>query len=121
MARRKSRYFTMIVFKHGILWWLLVGGGGQFRTLSGFSCASSPAMGLKRKLSTIDLRQLALGKMKGASLITHAPKEYSGGKNVGDGVKRIAVEQRQRGFQQSIKYALKMSIWERLVGHPFKR
>lgn len=25
MARRKSRYITMVVHKHGCLWWLLVG------------------------------------------------------------------------------------------------
>lgn len=25
MARRKSRYLTMVVHKHGFLWWLLVG------------------------------------------------------------------------------------------------
>ena len=63
-----------------------------------------------------------MGKMKGASLFTHALKEYGGGKSMADGIKRIAVEQRQQGFQQGIEYALrKMSILERLIGHPFKR
>lgn len=61
-----------------------------------------------------------MGKLKGASALTHALKEY-GGKSMADGIKRIAVEQRQLGFQQGVEYTLrKMSIWERLFGHPIK-
>ncbi|MGN0753513.1 MAG: hypothetical protein ACI4ME_03570 [Aristaeellaceae bacterium] len=61
-----------------------------------------------------------MDKLKGASKLTHALKEY-GGKSMADGIKRIATEQRQQGFQQGVKYALcKMSILERLVGHPIK-
>lgn len=63
-----------------------------------------------------------MGKMKGASLFTHALKEYGGGKSMADGVKRIAFEQRQQGFKQGIEYALQhMSLFERLLGHPLKK
>lgn len=61
-----------------------------------------------------------MGKLKGASMITHALKEY-GGKSMADGIKRIAAEQRQQGFQQGVEYAMRnMNILERLVGHPIK-
>ena len=63
-----------------------------------------------------------MGKMKGASLFTHALKEYGGGKSMADGVKRIAFEQRQQGFKQGIEYALQhMGLFERLLGHPLKK
>lgn len=63
-----------------------------------------------------------MGKVKGASFFTHALKEYGGGKGMADGIKRIALEQRQQGFRQGMEYALQhMNLFERLIGHPLKR
>ncbi|MBQ8312959.1 MAG: hypothetical protein IJX84_07140 [Clostridia bacterium] len=60
--------------------------------------------------------------VKGAAMITHVLKEYGNGKSMVDGIKRIAVEQRQQGFQQGVNYALQnLSFVERLVGRSFKR
>ena len=57
-----------------------------------------------------------------AAEFTHALKEYGGGKSMADGVKRIAKESQQKGFQQGVTYALeKLSLIERLTGRLNKR
>jgi len=62
------------------------------------------------------------GRIQGASAFTKALKEYGGGKSMADGLKRVANEQRQQGFQQGVNYALKrLSLIERLTGHQIKK
>ena len=62
------------------------------------------------------------GRIQGASAFTKALKEYGGGKSMEDGLKRVATEQRQQGFQQGVRYALNnLSLLERVIGRPFKR
>ena len=62
-----------------------------------------------------------IGKVQGASAFTHALKEYGGGKSMAEGVKRIAKENRQQGFQQGVNFALqRLSLAERLLGRQMK-
>lgn len=58
-----------------------------------------------------------MSKLLGAAAFTHALKEHGNGSMV-NGVKRIANESRQQGFQQGVNYALqRLSLLERIVGH----
>lgn len=62
------------------------------------------------------------GRVQGASAFTHALKEYGGGKSMEAGVKRIAKESKQQGFQQGVNYTLqRMSLLERLLGYQIKK
>lgn len=52
MARRKSRYLTMVVHKHGLLWWLLVGWWWRpIQYLFWIFCVPSPDVDLRSKRS----------------------------------------------------------------------
>ena len=56
--------------------------------------------------------------LRGAAAITHALKEHGNGSMV-NGIKRIANESRQQGFQQGVNYALqRLSLLERILGRP---
>lgn len=55
-------------------------------------------------------------KLRGAAAITHALKEHGNG-SMANGIKRIASESRQQGFQQGVNYALqRLSLLERILG-----
>ena len=64
--------------------------------------------------------------LKGAADITHSINEYGGNNGMREGLKKIAADSRrsgqQEGFQRGINYALqKLSLLERIAGHPFRR
>ena len=75
-----------------------------------------------------------MGKVKGASFFTHALKEYGGGKGMADGIKRIALEQRQQGFRQGMETMIRLlrpghsadssklqrPYWDKAADHPTK-
>ena len=57
------------------------------------------------------------GKTQGAAAFTHALKEYGGGKSMAAGIKRIASEEKRKGFEEGIAYAFKRTtLLERLLG-----